>query len=560
MIDFILEIPLNLSNIKISGLFVKKPEIALHYDKTEYELITWGDPISNSNLEEELLYTHTPEFVLNNLYGHYYYILLNKTTGHLFVGNSLFSILPLNYFRKNDKLIFSNNSILLGKYLNMTTLSQQFIVEVTLFNYPLFNKTLLEGIDLLKSNSYVEIFNSKIEIVKHTNVERYFVNDPVPWEKSLADIRDIFLERVTKYLPSERYIHALTGGFDGRTLVSAGLYYNKNFSCYSFGSVNSKDTQIPSRLALTAGFPYLKIDLNDEYAGNDSLICGQEFITSSSGNATFTRAHYLYSAKILSKDYRYFITGNFGSEVFRTAHVPGEVISVNLFNIFNSANPKDAISLIEKSGEFHFLRKSNLKGAWDSIKEGIFDLPCFNSNYSCLTKNQKFYVFVFEEIFRKYFGAEMINQFGYIKNRTPFLDIEFLKAIFRTELAGIHSEFFEHNPFKRYKGQVLYAHIIRKAYPEFGKMMTDKGYRPDDLIDTFGKLNIAKGYIKKKARRSVTEFDPYAVNKAWNANKRVWLDVPILQGLFDLNMINSEIDKNILFKILSLSYMADSLL
>jgi len=105
----------------------------------------------------------------------------------------------------------------------------------------------------------------------------------------------------------------------------------------------------------------------------------------------------------------------------------------------------------------------------ERIKEDILKLPCYNDSYSKLTKNQKFYVFVFEEVFRKYFGAEIINQFKYIKNRTPFLDMAFLKAILRTELAGIHSEFFEHNPVKRYKGQILYAHIINKTYPPYAK-------------------------------------------------------------------------------------------
>ena len=173
------------------------------------------------------------------------------------------------------------------------------------------------------------------------------------------------------------------------------------------------------------------------------------------------------------------------------------------------------------------LNLSEDKGAWETLKEDILKLPCYDQSYNRLTKNQRFYVFVFEEIFRKYFGAEMVNQFKYLKNRTPFLDIEFLKAIFKTELAGIHSDFFEHNPFKRYKGQVLYAHIIRKAYPAFGKMMTDKGYKPDDLLNFFGKLNIAKGYLKKITRKPTPDFDPYAVNKAWETNRDYWKSMPI---------------------------------
>ena len=49
--------------------------------------------------------------------------------------------------------------------------------------------------------------------------------------------------------------------------------------------------------------------------------------------------------------------------------------------------------------------------------------------------NQKFYVFVSKKVFRKYFGAEMANQFRYLINRTPFLDIELLKVIFGSRLA-----------------------------------------------------------------------------------------------------------------------------
>jgi len=166
-------------------------------------------------------------------------------------------------------------------------------------------------------------------------------------------------------------------------------------------------------------------------------------------------------------------------------------------------------------------------------------------------------LFVFEELFRKYFGAEIVNQFKCLKNRTPFLDIEFLKALFKTELSGIYSEFFEHNPFKRYKGQVLYAHIIRKAYPDFGKIMTDKDYKPDDLINIFGKFNILEGYLKQKVFKKEICHDPFSVNNAWEANKEYWLKIPASKELFNLGNNNLCIDKEILFRILSLSYIAD---
>ena len=556
MIEFILEVQLSSKKTELDKLFIQKPGIELHLNGNDYEFIAWGDPINDPGFKEKLSKNLTPEFIVNNLHGHYYYILLDKSSGSLLAGNSLFSILPLYYFRNNDKILISDNALRIGKYLDLNDISKRFILETILFNYPLFNDSIFESIKLLPANSYIICSGSNSDILKHTEIQNHFSATPKPWKKSTGEIRDVFISSVCKYLPDKHYVHALTGGFDGRTLVSVAIYFNKVFSCYSFGSKNSKDTRIASQLAEKAGIPFINFELEDSYIKNDNLPCGKEFIINSSGTSTFARSHYLHSAKRLSSDFQHIITGNFGSEIFRAAHIAGAVISSNLYALFDSESSDEGIRKIEGSREFQCLNTSNFELQFESLKEDILHLPCYDNALSGLTKNQRFYVFVFEEIFRKYFGAEMVNQFRYVKNRTPFLDIEFLKAIFKTELAGIHSDFFEHNPFKRYKGQVLYANIIKSTYPGFGKMLTDKGYRPDDLINPFGKLNIAKGYLKKVIRKSSPDFDPYAVSKAWEYNKDFWLKIPISGDLFDLTVIKY-IPREILFKILSLSYISD---
>ena len=182
-------------------------------------------------------------------------------------------------------------------FRSIDNLSNRFILETIIFNYPLFNQSILEDIKLLPSNSYLKIAITEVSTIKHTKVEDYFFLSPQPWRRSVIDMREIFLETVKKYLPDKPYTHALTGGFDGRTLVSAGLYYEKNFSCYSFGTYDSKDTIIASQLAAEAGIPFINVELNDQYASESSLANGKEFIESASGSATFARAHYLYAAK-----------------------------------------------------------------------------------------------------------------------------------------------------------------------------------------------------------------------------------------------------------------------
>jgi hypothetical protein len=365
---------------------------------------------------------------------------------------------------------------------------------------------------------------------------------PTPWRKATNTISDLFIESCEKYFPEEKYASALTGGFDGRTLAACGLYKKRRFMTYSFGSKESVDVKIAESLSTKTGIEFIKINLDGNYLNNHSLNAGIDFINGSSGTASFARAHYLYATKILSEKTNYLVTGNFGSEVFRAAHNSGVTVSQNLHGLFNSKNYDSAINLLETSPEWDWINKQEFKHEWESLKEELKTLSCFDYKYKEMTKNQQFYIVVFEEVFRKYFGAEMVNQYKCFSNRTPFLDIDFLKGILGTGLAGVQSDFFTNNPLKRFKGQILYAHIINKTWPDFGSEMTDKGYKPGDLINLFGKLRIAGSFLSKRIKRKIkSEGDPFAVDAAFSVNKDTWKKIEINPTLFNVNKLKETI-------------------
>lgn len=557
MVEFILAIPINIKVNRLAGLFIKMPVIELYIDEPEFEFISWGDPIFSNDFKKKLEKDPDPGVVINNVFGHYYYVILDKRNCEIYIGNSMFSILPVYYYQGTDRIYFAENAIKLGMHLNLKRISYRFILETILFNYPLFNHSVFEKISQLPSNSFGKVSGTSFLILKHTRIEELFVSLPASWKKSLNDLSEIFVERAGQYFPGEHYFNSLTAGFDSRTLVSTGLFLKKEFSCYCFGSVNSKDIRIASYLASRSEIPFVQLPLNNRYIADYSMDYGKEFIYNSSGNATFTRAHYLYAAKILSEKCKIVITGDFGSEIFRAVHLTGQVISPNLYALFLNENPEAGLSKIEKSNEFQYLSEKVLLNAWGELKQDLLTLPCYNKAYSGLSKNQKFYVFVFEEVFRKYFGSELINQFISIKNRTPFLDIEFLKQVFKYKLAGIHSDFFDQNPVSRYKGQLLYAYILQKTYPLFGNIITDKGYKPADLLSMPGKMNLIKGYLRKKIRKDY-DLDPYNVKEAWGFNKNSWLGISMDPEFFAEGIQNSEISLELLFRILSLSYITES--
>jgi asparagine synthetase B (glutamine-hydrolysing) len=502
--------------------------------KRKYAWIV-GDPIiekDSRELLESYLGSLNISALLQLLNGHFRIIIFDSECLTLHVASSMFSILPVFYCCAGEKVFISGNIELISEQSGYKKFNKRFILENILFYYPLFNQTAYEKISLLPANNTITVSRKGLMLHKHTSISDWFVSQPEPWEKSTNQVSAIFIERVKHYLPDEEYVHALTGGFDSRTLVSCGLYYQKKFEAYSFGNEFSYDTSIAATLSARAGIKYNYIHLNDDYIQNQSLKNGLEFIHNSAATASFSRAHYLYAARKLAPGSKYLITGNFGSEILRAAHNAGVMISPNLYHLFHSVSFEEAIAKVEQSNEFKWLLKDNFRLEWDSLKTDISGMPLFNPNYSELTLNQKFYLFIFEETFRKYFGAEMVNQFEYLNNRTPFLDSIFLKEILKTGLAGVYSEFFENNPLKRFKGQLLYAYFIEKTYPGFSKIVTDKGYCPEDLLTLRGKFKITRGYLQKKFGNKESQNDPYGLLDSYHHNLSFLKSIEVDGNLF----------------------------
>jgi hypothetical protein len=104
-------------------------------------------------------------------------------------------------------------------------------------------------------------------------------------------------------------------------------------------------------------------------------------------------------------------------------------------------------------------------------------------------------------VFRKVFGFWTNSQFDNLKVRTPSLDFNFIRMLLKSEFAGCNNDFFTHNPLKRYKGQLLYAQILKELNSPLLHMMTGKKYKPSQLITRSGQLSIVLPYVLKKIRK-----------------------------------------------------------
>lgn len=73
---------------------------------------------------------------------------------------------------------------------------------------------------------------------------------------------------------------------------------------------------------------------------------------------------------------------------------------------------------------------------------------------------------------------------------------------------------------------------LKKTYPAFTEILTDKGYCPGDLLTLSGKFNITKGYLKKKLGNKESKKDPYGLLDSYHHNLSFFKSVEIDGNLF----------------------------
>lgn len=465
-----------------------------HYEENGTKMIIIGDLIDS---KETLFATKIEQ--IPRLKGNFYAIVVKKEEVRIF--SSFLSVLPM-YYTSDFDLISSSIDYIRENSPNVFTTDKKFVLESLLFNYGFFNRTLYKEVSLVPSNHYVRINRLATEIKKHFETTSLFTNTVRKGKKSAYTLSNVFIAMTEAYFPDQKFDVAFTSGFDGRTLVSCARYHQKMFATFSFGRSENADVYIPKSNATALGIPYRYFDLGDpNYIHTFFIKSAEEYIKTCPGGNGLIYAHFLHSTIEIAKDSEYLISGVMGSELFRALHLTGAVTSQALVDVFTNDTEKELSASIRNSKALKSIRLEDFE---QELEELILELIAYKSNMpNEYTQNQQFYIFVFEEVFRKFFGQWIYIQMHHINVRTPFLDYGFIKELLQTRYAGANNDFFTDNPLKRMKGQFLYADIIKKTNKTIYHQKTGKGYRPKDIRESLFLPNIILPFIKKRFQRKV---------------------------------------------------------
>jgi len=310
-------------NVKKNNLDSTGVEIQLNSDwilvtESNYETFTsqsrkifvFGDYIGEG---PEIL--ETPLDDIPKLRGNFYALVVLKNS--IKVYSSFLNMLPI-YMTKDQSLISSSIIGVLKNSDQPFTLDKKYILENLLFNYGFFNRTKYNEIKLVPSNSHVSIETESLFIHSHYSISKLFSSSQNSTNNSANELSDYFIGTIHHYFPDEPFEIAFTSGFDGRTIVSCALHYNKQFSTFSFGRKENDDVAIPMKNADELHMPYDHFDLSDaNYIQDDFIKNAQEYNSTGYLGNGFLYAHFPYSAKKIMNRSKYLLSGACGSELFR---------------------------------------------------------------------------------------------------------------------------------------------------------------------------------------------------------------------------------------------------
>ena len=242
---------------------------------------------------------------------------IDKKSGKITVINDIFGLKPL-YYGALDNSYFITTSLSLLSAFDFS-LNEAVLFEKIIFYHSLSEETVIENIYALEPASKLVLHND-------FKIKEYF-----NWKEFLLSAGDAHFS-ISEYIETfnniiqKRAHHddinlvTLTGGHDGRAVLSAFIKNNLKFETYSFGRKGSENTYIPELISERMNFNHSSIYLEGDFE-KDYFQNGLETIWLTDGELSFDQQTTLYGAKQLASRYSKNFTGLLAGEILGPVHL-----------------------------------------------------------------------------------------------------------------------------------------------------------------------------------------------------------------------------------------------
>ena len=282
-----------------------------------------GHQFNSANAEYLIhLYEEVGVNFIEHVNGNFHGFLVDLTHKQAFLFNDRYGMLRIYLHEGKNEFIFSTEAKSLLKIRpELREIAPKSMGELLSCNCVLENRTLFPKITLLPGGSRWGF--KKNEIVQK---ESYF--NPAQWEnqpvltpgKFFQSLKETFAAIAPKYFkPINQIALSLTGGLDTR-MILAGINCSKlKFNCYTHSGPyhDSFDLKIARQVAKACQQVHYTLQLDQDFLIHFPELAAQSVFISD-GNLDLSGAANIYMNRLAREVGHIRITGNHGSELFRS--------------------------------------------------------------------------------------------------------------------------------------------------------------------------------------------------------------------------------------------------
>jgi asparagine synthase (glutamine-hydrolysing) len=353
------------------------------------------------------LYEEDPSFPAG-LNGRFHGLLMDRNRETALLFNDRYGMYRIYYHQSKDGFYFAGEAkAILAVRPELRRLNSRGLGEFVSSGAVLENRTLFEGIHVLPPASAWVFRNGSLE-------RRGYYFHPRKWEEQetldlecyYRELRETFARNLPRYFAGhERIGMSLTGGLDTRMILACRKPDPGSLPCYTFGSMfrESQDVRVARRVADVCKQPHQVVTAGQEFLSQFPRYA-ERAVYLTDGCVDVSRAPDLYLNEKARDIAPVRMTGNYGGEIMRGVRA------------FKPMGPAAGLFCREFLSDVHLAR--------ETYAEVLHGHPVSFAAF----KQAPWY----------FHGVLALEQ-TQLSMRSPYLDNDFVRTVFRSPAAALAS-------------------------------------------------------------------------------------------------------------------------
>lgn len=489
------------------------PDKEVFYEDDDFAVLILGKVYRNTGQRTIERQSLTPkdcvllfETEYSDLRGFFHIIKIDKKSGELVLINDLFGLRPI-YYGHDIKYYFICNSLSVLKKTFDLQINYTALVEKTIFEHNLNDKTIYSYVWCLAEASFL-ILKDRFFKKSYFSWYDYFLSAQDSFRFDREAYRECFNTLVNDTASNdENNLIPLTGGHDGRALLSSVLKNKLPFETFSFGRAGSENTCIPEQIAKKLDFKhtsiYLEAKFEEDYKNN-----GFQTLYLSDGELIYSQQSILYAMKEIGARSFPLLSGLLAGELLGPVHLIKDYISPSYYKHFYKIAPFDVYEAWRPYKDYFNIELTSYvkEELHTEIEKRLNQLNKlrYSPNYHLLSLCD-----MITWGFRKFYGYQMHLSRFHVDNYPVFCDFDLLNMMIMSDYNNIYRNSYR-SLYRRRDSRRLQLFLINKNSKELANVILDRGYTPRQAVNPlYLGYKLAKYYNRKqriKAGRHIPEF------------------------------------------------------